>query len=359
MSRLIFKRDASQTYTGFLSEVTHVPDKGIAIHDGSTEGGILIPQYTSNGENLIRNGNFIIQQNGPGPFLSYPDNGDNNQLTFDGWHYVKGAGTRANLAFSREYVDNEVGDAYGAIRISTVSEGTNPAAFSVLAQQISDARILNGRYVTVSFSARAISGARRIAITTRQNMMQGNTYETFLGNAELEVNWKKFEITGFVDNPGAAQTYGQNHFCALWFWLAAGSDYDSRTGGVSNNDSSVDIANIKMEIGRQATPMQAVSEDDELAKVQRYLEVNNDTQFMHPYAITTPDSKATAYVTFSQRKAKIPTISGITTDHTIAPGTANSVRSKGFNVLATANSASSVARITGWTANAEIDPFDG
>ena len=359
MSGLILKRDPTGTYTGKLSELTDIPGRGIAIHNGETPGGLLIPQYPANSQNLIRNGNFIITQNGSS-FISVPTSG-NNELTVDGWHFVIGGSTSAHVALSRAFVDGLVDEAYTGVRITSFADDTNDAAFGVFTQQIADARLLNGRYVTVSFYARAISGARRLAITIRQNLLNGTTFETFIGNAEVDVDWKKFELTGFIDNPGASQSYADGHFTALWFWLTAGSNYDDRTGGVTNDNSTVDFANIQMQPGRTATPFQALSHEDEYAKVARYLEVSSDVQFLNEYATISgggTDSNCSGYIKFDQRKNKIPDIT-VTASNTVTTPSINNPENKGFNVLAVSSSPTSPARLTGYTADAEIDPFLG
>lgn len=359
-SRLVLKRLSAlenESFTGINGEVVALPGVGLALHDGGTPGGMLLqprPQAAgSSGNNLIRNGNFIVQQNGT-EWLGIPTSGDIHYIA-DGWHFHRGGGSTANAATSRSYVDSE-DDAYTALRVTTFSGGL-ASSYSILCQQIADARLCAGRTVTVSYKARATT-PRRIAVVLRQDFDSvTGTLETFAGNAELTTDWQHFSHTFDVPDTPSSYTFGAEHFTGLWFWLDAGSNYDARTGGVGNTSGQFDLANVQMEISDAATPFGATSYWEELLRVQRYYEVNAELVYMAQGGYNDGGTvKTTAFVPYRVPKVKAPTISGLTTTYATS-AVAAGIGTVGFNVLATSNDLTSIARVTGFTADAEILPY--
>jgi hypothetical protein len=359
-ARLVLKRLSeleNDALIGINGELIAVPGVGLALHDGGTPGGIMLeppPQVAgSAGHNLIRNGNFIVQQNGY-EWLGIPTSGDIHYIA-DGWHFHRGGGSTANVAISRTYTESEE-DAYTALRVNTFSGGL-ASSYSILCQQIADARLCIGRTVTVSYKARA-TNPRRIAVVLRQDFDSATgTLETFAGNAELTTDWQYFTHTFRVPDTPGSYTYGAASFTGLWFWLDAGSNYDDRTGGVGNTSGQFDITNVKMEISSIATPFGATSYWDELLRVQQYFEKNTETVYMAQGGYNDGATvKTVAYIPYRVPKVKTPSISGITSSYVTSP-VASGIGTIGFNVLGTANDVTSIARITGFTADAEILPY--
>lgn len=359
-SRLVLKRLSAlenQSFTGINGEVVAVPGVGLALHDGGTPGGMVIqprPQIAgSSGHNLIRNGNFIVAQNG-NTWLGIPTAGDIHYIA-DGWFFHRGGGSTANAAVSRTYVDDE-DEAYAALRVTTFSGGL-ASSFSVLCQQIADARLCAGRTVTVSYKAKATT-PRRIAVMLRQDFNSATgVLETFAGNAELTTAWQHFSHTLTVPDTPSSYVFGTTHFTGLWFWLDAGSNYDGRTGGVGNTSGQFDITNVKLEISDAATPFGATSYQEELLKVMRYYEKNTETVYMSQAGYNDANTvKTTAYIPYRVPKIKVPAVSGLTSSFVTGPA-ASAIGTVGFNVLGTANDAVSLARVTGYTADAEILPY--
>lgn len=343
--------------SGISGELIAVPGVGVALHDGGTPGGMMLrprlESVASSGANLIRNGNFIVAQNG-GSWVGIPTVANIHYIA-DGWHFHRNGGSTANAAVSRSYVDSE-GDAYAALRVTTFSGGL-ASSFSVLCQQIADARLCAGRTVTVSYKAKA-GTSRRIAVILRQDFIGATgVIETFAGNAELTSDWQTFSHTFSVPDTLSSYTFGTGHYTGLWFWLDAGSDYDGRTGGVGNTSGQFDIANIKMEIGGAATPFGETSYYDELQRVQQYYEKSTETVYMSQAGLNDGNTvKAVAYIPYRVPKAKTPTISGLATSFISSPSS-SAVGTVGFNVIGTASDATNYARVTGYTADAEILPY--
>jgi hypothetical protein len=343
----------NEEYTGINHEIVAVIGRGIAIHDGGTPGGkMLEPLPHTNNTNLIRNGKFNINQNGTS-WISIPTSGNQHYIV-DGWFFHRGGGSTANAATSRTYADG-FARAYQSLRVTTFSGGGSDA-FSILSQQIDDVRLVAGITTTLSFWAKATI-PRRIAVTIRQYYGSGQpTHETFFANFELTTEWQFFTATITMPGIGSTVVLATGHFTGLWFWLDAGSDYDSRTGGIGNTSGQFDIYGVKWQPGDSADELEATSNDEDLREVYKYYEKVTKLQYMYQWSVNNAAAvTAVAYVDFMVKKAKIPSITSVSTQYVTSP-TVSGIDAKGFNVYGTPDSASSAARILGYTADAEITP---
>jgi hypothetical protein len=355
MSKLIITRKSEQENSqtiGLNGEIFAIPNVGLAVHDGSTQGGLLLKENNASNENILRNGNFLVDQNG-NSWQNIPSVG-NIEYIADGWYFHRGGNSVANVAVARSLA-NDLPVAYKSLRVTTTSGGLD-SSFSVISQQIKGAQLLDGQTVTISFWAKTPQ-SRRIAVIIRQDYDSvTGTRETFAGNAVLTNDWKFYSFTVEVPSSDLSYIFGGNSFTGIWIWLEAGSNYDNRTGGIGTQSGQTDIANIKMEIGKSATPFQAASYEDELIKVQRYFEKNFNDIFMSRAGFSdTSTINATAYVPFAVKKASIPNVT-INTNYLTSP-TLLEIGHNGFNVFATANNVSSIARITDYVADCEILPY--
>jgi len=355
MSKLIITKKSEEENNqtiGLNGEIFAIPSVGLSVHDGVTQGGVVLKENNASNENLLRNGNFLVEQNGTS-WQGIPTTG-NIEYIADGWFYHRGGSSTANVATSRSLATG-LPVAFKAIRITTFSGGL-PSSFSIFCQQIKGAQLLDGQTVTISFWAKTTS-SRRIAVVFRQDYDSvTGIKETLAGNATLTNGWELYSFTFDAPSSDTTFTFGTESFVGLWIWLEAGSDYDSRTGGIGTQSGQTDIANIKMEIGNLATPFQASSYEDELSKVQRYFEKSTDDIYMSMGGYGDASTvKASAYVPFAAQKASAPTVT-INTNFVTSP-TTNVIGINGFNVLGTSNNASSIARITDYVADCEILPY--
>lgn len=356
MTRLIPKKVSAAenaATVGFNGEVLGIPGTGIAIHDGITPGGVVLQNRPGTpGDNLIRNGNFIVAQNGTS-WLSIPTSG-NFEYIADGWYFHRGGNSTANAATSRS-IAADLSDAYTALRITTTS-GELASSFSVLSQQIADVQLVAGKTVTVSFWAKTTS-TRRIAVSIRQDYdsIKGSV-ETFAGNASLTTDWVRYSFTATIPASVPADVVGTNSFTGLWIWLEAGSNYDNRTGSIGTQSGQTDIANVKLEIGEVATDFGPHDYASELLKVKRYYEESAQVQFLCRGAYNdATKNNAVGYVQFGVEKVAAPVVT-VSGDYVAGLAVA-AVGTSGFSVIGTPNNATSVARITGYTANSEIEPY--
>jgi hypothetical protein len=68
------------------------------------------------------------------------------------------------------------------------------------------------------------------------------------------------------------KTIGDGSYSQVYFWLSAGSAYDSRTDSLGPQDMTISFANIKIEAGTVATPFVAKPADQELRDCMRYVQ---------------------------------------------------------------------------------------
>lgn len=354
MSRLILKNITAQqnaAYTGFNGEAVNVLGIGFAIHDGVNAGGTVYEtQKVVAGRNLLRNGDFAVQQNG-NEWIGVPSSGEFAYIV-DGWFYQRGGGSTANIAISESYLDGVQKLQRGA-RVTTFS-GNGSNAYSVISQRKPGALLLSSKLLTLSFWAKC-NTARSVAVELGNDFKSAVQNQRVLaGKANLTPQWQYFEFTfKFPDRP-SVMTRGNNHHCWLYFWLEAGDDYNGRTGGINTYSGSFDFADVQLEESEMATPFERLEYHQSLSLVREHFEKVTSVISLNKYGDTLSDAKVGGYIPFATAKRAAPTVTP--TFDFVNGGATFGISAQGFNVSGTANSATSVARLTGYVANAEITP---
>ncbi len=343
--------DVNANYIGLPNEFVLVPGVGIAIHDGVKKGGHLIEfKKEFAGKNLIRNANFKVKQNG-NQWLDVPASGD-AQYIADGWYFQRGGGSKANCAVSNLHRGGE-SDIDNSLRITTMSGGLS-SSYSIVSQRMAGVQLLSGRTVSLSFKAKC-SVERRIAIEFGQDFKsETQTKKIAVGQAELKSTWEKYEFTFDVPALPDPYTVGLENNNWLYFWLEAGDDLNARTGGIDTEDSSIDIANVQLEIGEESTEFESRSYQQELEMVQAYYEVFDGLISMHKSGLAVTTDQVNTFVRFAVRKSKAPEIQ-FTSDF-LTGEVSYGITEDGFNVLGKATSSESTARLLTYVANSEISP---
>lgn len=355
--RFIPKRLSEQenaNYKGFSGEIVAVPNKGIAVHDGFTPGGMMTePNGNVNvqgRDNFVRNGNFMFTQNGD-EFL-----GNSSALTYtlDGWFILHNGGSSSNVAQSTTYDPTIESETHATI---TLTSGNLDSSFSIFVQTYHHLSRFAGKKVTLSYD---IKSSVDTSITTEFLLTfqdVGTTNRGTLISRESLTGgvWKKVESTFVV--PKISETdviNNQTDNARLLFWLDAGDDWNSRTGGILPFSGTFDIANVKIEEGEKATPYTWDYAEEE-RKVQEYFEKNSRQQFFNSAATTTHSSTCFFQTSFANAKwTDLPTIT-FNTSFVDSPSLSGR-DSGGFTLLGTANSATSSARVLDYTVDAEIQP---
>jgi hypothetical protein len=229
--------------------------------------------YGQAGKNKIINGNFAINQRS---FTSATTAG----YTFDRWNASPSGGTVTYSAQTFTPGSAPVAGYEGKNFIDVATTGQSAAGdFTIYESPMEDARTLAGQTVTLSFWAKAASGTPKIAAETNQNFGAGGspsaTVNTYAGNVTISTAWERYSLT-FVNPSISGKTFGTTNstgFLNLRFWLSAGSTFNSRTGSIGTQNSTISIWGVQLEYGSKATPFQTASGGSpqaELAMCQRY-----------------------------------------------------------------------------------------
>jgi hypothetical protein len=231
--------------------------------------------YGQAGKNKIINGDFGVNQRN---FTSATTAG----YTFDRWNASPSGGTVTYSAQTFTPGSAPVAGYEGKNFIDVATTGQSAAGdFTIYESPMEDARTLAGQTVTLSFWAKAASGTPKIAAETNQNFGAGGsvsaTVDTYAGNVTISTAWERYSLT-FVNPSISGKTFGTTNsigFLNLRFWLSAGSTFDSRTGSIGTQNSTISIWGVQLEYGSVATPFQTATGtiQGELAACQRYFQL--------------------------------------------------------------------------------------
>lgn len=258
-------------FTGFSGEIVGVASKGVALHDGVNKGGLLLTNSLTDGFNYVRNGNFNIQQNQPtsGSFFPAAPSVGSSQYIYDGWFIQASGGSKSNVAAAYYDVEQDVGM---SLRTSVTTGGLS-SSFTLLSQRIAGVNRFLGKTLTLSFKAKANKESRFALEAQAKFDNSGEDMVQFISNDEIGTSWKQYAATFTLPAMQSySSTVGRDNHLALYFWVEAGSDWDSRTGGIGEKDINFNITNIKLESGDKATPFIFGSYSDEFQRVAQYYE---------------------------------------------------------------------------------------
>jgi hypothetical protein len=221
------------------------------------------------GRNRIINGDFGIWRratsgSGAGDYVA------------DRWVNSVGGGatktiTRTTFALGQTDVPND--PQYYASSVVVGNAATS--SFAIDDQRIENVRTFNGRNVTTSFWCKADS-PKNIAFGFEQVFGTGGSPSATvdaIGPQLIAVtaSWAKYTVTVAIPSI-SGKTLGSdgNDRLAVLFWYSAGTDFTARTGGLTTQSGTFDLAQVQIEEGDVATPFERVDTGLELAKCQRY-----------------------------------------------------------------------------------------
>lgn len=159
-------------------------------------------------------------------------------------------------------------------RIATSGQ-TLAGAYSHLVQRIENVRTLAGQTASLSFWAKANSGTPKVAVEFLQVFGSGgspsSTTFTYAGQVTLSTSWQRFTMQ--VNIPSiAGKTIGTAGDDTLYLnlWTSSGSTYNSRSGSIGIQNSTIDFWGVQLEQNYQPTPFEQRPIGTELALCQRY-----------------------------------------------------------------------------------------
>tara|TARA_R110001592_G_C13193003_1_gene753590 strand:- start:44427 stop:45509 length:1083 start_codon:yes stop_codon:yes gene_type:complete len=354
----IFTKVSNAIYKGFSGEVVSLPSVGLAIHDGINFGGVLIqPQSATafaNRDNFVRNSNFRSIQNGS----LFIGNSAPATYTIDGWFMLHNGGSTSNIAQLSGY-DVETNSMTRA-RVTTFSGGLS-SSYSIFAQTYHNLARFAGKKMTLSYWIKptldtSITNEMRLTFADAGTVDRG----VLVGRQSLKANvWNRVESTFSVPAIGASDIINNNTDNArILYWLDAGDDWNSRTGGILPFSGTFDIANVKLDGNNRATEYDASDIIYENQKVQEYYEKNTRIHYLPNLGTLQSDpltTKVFGELAFANAKwTNLPMIT-----YTLSNANTGILQGRdsgGFTIQATATSDTLGASITTYTGDAEIIP---
>lgn len=223
------------------------------------------------GKNRIINGGFDVNQRA---FTNVTADG---AYSFDRWRNGVYGGTMTTTP--QTFTLGNVIPGYepkNYVQIVTASHTANDAVATYV-QSIEGVRTFAGQTVTVSFWAKAASGTPKIAAELRQDFGSGGSassaVNTYAGQATVSTSWARYSVTVAVPSiSGKVIGTSNTDALILQLWLSGGSNYNSRTGSIGNQNNTFSIWGVQVEAGSGATPFEFESFGDTLRKCQRYYE---------------------------------------------------------------------------------------
>jgi hypothetical protein len=196
-------------------------------------------------------------------------------------------------------------------RLVTSGQSAN-GDFAALRQAIEDVRTFAGQTVTVSFWAKASTGAPKVGIQLNQFFGSGGSSDVF-GTANLvtlNTSWTRYTAT--VNVPSiAGKTIGSGSILYLWLMTSVGTTI-SGLGypAVGLQNATIDIWGVQVEYGSKATPFETATGtiQGELAACQRYylrVSVSDGKGFGQAHAYSA--SNALGFIPFPVTMRTAPT----------------------------------------------------
>lgn len=268
------------------------------VSQGLVDGGL--------GRNFIINGNFGVWQRATSQTSSGYGSDDRWMNTNTG-----STKTHSRQAFTLGQTDVPNNPYYFSRTVVTSSAGASNHVIKL--QRIEDVARLSGKTVTISFWAKADAN-KNIVVELVQNFGTGGTPSatvTDIGGTTcaLTTSWQKFVITKTLPSV-SGKTLGTdgNHFTQLNFWFDAGSDFNTRTNSLGQQDGTFDIAQVQLEEGSTATEFEFKYATEVFNLCYRYYFASTYTPFYQSYNPTGTNTR-TVNVFLPIRMRAAPTIS--------------------------------------------------
>jgi len=168
---------------------------------------------------------------------------------------------------------NTAAQFFTQVVVTSVAGAASEALFY---QPIENVRLMAGKTVTVSFWAKAASGTPLIGVEFGQNFGTGGSPSSALSGTgqavTLSTSWAKYtqqHTLGSLSGKTIGST-ANTSFTALYFWLDAGSNFNTRSGSIGQATKTVSIAQVQVELGSTVTSFEQEATGVTLARCQRY-----------------------------------------------------------------------------------------
>jgi hypothetical protein len=272
LSPTVLKVDSTNTRVGInnQSPAYTLDVNGTVEATQFIQGTDYLTPYTGF-RNAIINGDFRINQR------AWSSSTATASYGFDRFSQINSGGT-VTMSSQSFTVGSPAATGYEATnfcRMVTASQ-SGTGHFAILRQHIEDVRTLANSTITVSFWAKASSGTPKVAVEVVQSFGSGGSpsadVNTYIAQVTLSTSWARYSVTGTVPNINGktiGTTANTSAFIAH-LWVSAGSDFNSRTGSMGIQNTTIDFWGVQVERGSVATPFEQRPIQTELALCQRY-----------------------------------------------------------------------------------------
>lgn len=218
-----------------------------------------IPSSRLGSRNVIRNGDMSISQRGDGPWTGPAGYTVDNVWTYN----VGGTVTTSRVAPTA----GDIGYWYRAVVVG----GTAAGAYTHATVQVEDVSTLNGKTVTVSFTAKAASGAPKLGLRLAQVFGSGGSAAVPTPGQAVTLSTTATRYSLVFSLPSVSgKTIGAGNYLSLEVWFSSGSTNNAAVGGIGVQNGTFSITDIQLEEGSVATPFERLPQQQQLAWCQRY-----------------------------------------------------------------------------------------
>jgi hypothetical protein len=235
-------------------------------------GGATAPTFDDIGRNKLHNGMFSIQQHGQGPWTEL------GVYTADRWLLSLANDTASVTLVGTSDTDrSQIGDEEAGAYLQNVFTGSATAGSNnVIAQRIEFVRRLSGKIVTVSFWAKASSGAPALGVGCQQYFGSGGSpsaivYVVGASTGALTNTWTRYSQQ--LTLPSAAgKTFGTsgNNYTQLDIWYSCATNGTADAPPIGRQSGTVQIWGVQLEVADAVTPLEKPDNDFEVARCERF-----------------------------------------------------------------------------------------
>lgn len=270
---------------------------GTGLTGGGTSGSVTLDfdfanygggQYAA-GKNKLINGDFGIWQRGT-TFNSITS----GQYLADRW-----CGIYVNGTLNVTQQSLTIGDGSDTYFMQIARTSTHASIDDYWGQKIEDVRTFAGQKITISFTAKATSGAPVLKTGASQYFGAGGSSEVFtsVGTHTLSTSWVRYSASVTLPTI-SGKTVESGNWVSTTFQLP-----------VASGNTTIQIRDVQMEAGSTATPFQTATgtKQGELAACQRYYwRFGGDSVYQYlaqGYAISTTQTNTLVYCPVPMRTA--------------------------------------------------------
>lgn len=250
-------------------------DNDQSIPNTSFVQSAVTPLTHNVGRNLADNALFNIQQRGAGPWTTAG-------YTADRWSLASATDTVSVLIVSLADIDRaQIGDEAAIYAWQNTFTGNSAAgAYNEFVHKIEKVRRLAGKTVTVSFWALSPQSIK-LGLNGYQFFGTGGSpsaavgFQTVGNVVTLASSWARYQ-TSFTIPSAAGKTLGSNgdDYTTFQFWMSSGATNNPTAGNIGVQSGAIQCWGIQIEIGSQATPLEKLPPQMDLARCQRFYQAN-------------------------------------------------------------------------------------